>query len=191
MRIPLLLGAAMTLIATAAIATPIIGSFPAGISVTPPGTLLGVGSTLTLMNGATTGMGTGDFGGTLFGSPVINGVTPSLTLANGQAFDFTLAGIGTFMGTSSNVKLNPLSNSNNRAVAFDALGTFTPFGPTTVDTASLTGAFTQTGGATGAVSFSFTLNAPAVRFAVPEPAAVGVLGLGIAGLALARRRRAA
>ena len=188
LRLSFPLGAAIALTAVAAHATPMTGSFPAAVTVTTPGTLINVGSTLTLASGATTGAGTTSFSGTTFGSNAITGVTSPITLTNGQSFDFTIAGFGTFVGTSVNVQLNPISTMTNRSVAFNALGTFTPIGPFTADSASITGSFTQTGGASSAVSFSFTFNSPAV--AVAEPAGVAVFGLGVVGLGVVLRRRA-
>ncbi len=192
MQLSLLTGVVLVLTAGAASATPLLGSFPGAVSVNTPGSLLDLGQTLTLNNGLTTGAGTGDFAVTSLGTPGITSITSPLTLANGQDFSFLLNGYGTFSGTSLNVVLNPISTATNRAIAFDALGTFTPSAiGGTADSASITGSFTQTGGAAGAVSFSFTFNSPAsVNVPVPEPAAIALLGLGIAGLAFARRRAA-
>lgn len=186
MRSSLLLGVALAAgAALAANASPIAGSFSASVGVAPIAGLLSVGSVLDLTGAAATA-GTGDLSGVTFGTPV-TGLPDPLTLADGQAFSFTLTGFGSFTGTTSLTSVTGPATA--RVGSFYALGTFTPsFGTFTAGPASVTASLTQTGGAGSAVSFGFTFASPPAP-TVPAPAALAVFGLGLMGLGLARRAR--
>lgn len=190
----LLAGTALALGAiTSAHAVAINGTFAGALDVTTPAALLNVGSVLDINDGIATGTGTGDLSGVTFGT-TITGVPTPWTVDNGQTFEFTLDGFGSFSGTTSGVLLTPGSTATNRTVRIFALGDFTPtiagFDP---GPASITGSFTQTGGEGSAVSFSFTFSSPPDEPPpppppTPSPATLALFGLGVAGLGLSRRR---
>lgn len=186
----LLAGTALAFgVAFAAHAAPALGSFPGAISVDTPGVNIAIGNTVNLNSGVATGVGTGDFSGVALGTPISAVGTP-FTMANGETFSFTLDGFGSFTGTTSSTNLT-INSATSRSIEFFALGTFMPtFGGFTDSPASVTGAFTQTGGAAGAVSLSFTFSSPPAPPPVdtPTPATLAIFGLGLAGLGLARRK---
>lgn len=186
MKSSLLLGVALAAgAALAAHASPIAGTFSAAVGVAPLAGVLSVGSLLDLTGTFATG-GTGDLSGVPFGNPV-TGIADPFTLADGQAFSFTLVGFGSFSGTTSLTTVTGPATA--RIGSFYALGTFTPsFGGFTAGPASVTASLTQTGGAGSAVSFGFTFASPPTP-TVPAPAALAVFGLGLMGLGLARRAR--
>lgn len=186
----LLAGTVLALgVSGAASAAPIIGTFAGNGVVTTPGVLINVGSSLALTGGFAT-VGTGDLSTIVAGNP-ITGLTNPFTLSNGNTFDFTLTGFGSFTGTTSGTLLTPGSDEQNRTIRFFGLGEFAPtFGGFTAGPASITGAFTQSGGADGAVSFSFSFASPPQTDVLPAPATLALFGLGLVGIGLAKRRAA-
>lgn len=190
--IKLLAGTALAMgMAFAANAAPVTGTFPGAVSVDTPGVNIVIGTVVNLNTGVATGVGTDDLSGVMLGTGISAVGTP-FTIANGSTFSFTLNGFGAFSGTTSSTNLT-VNSATSRSVEFFALGDFVPtFGGFTAGPASITGAFTQTGGAAGAVSLSFTFASPPAPPPgdTPTPATLAIFGLGLAGLGFARRKTA-
>jgi hypothetical protein len=182
--------AASLAFASAAHALPINGTGSVALlGVTAaPATLIDVNTTFSFVSSAWAG-GANDLGGVAINTPLI---TSPLTATVGSAASFT-ANWGTFSGSVTTVQVQ--GSNNNRTVSFYALGDFTPLsGPPnlsmfTPGPMSLTFSATQTGGATGSISASYTIASPPA--VVPEPGALSLVGLALAGAAFASRRRAA
>ena len=100
----------------------------------------------------------------------------------------------TFTATSELVSNNTIGNSSG--LNFSWIGNVTSTNPSLFasQTADFTLGFTQTGNGqhpyTGSISLSGTFDTPNTLTTVPEPMTMSILGLGLAGLAAARRRRA-
>jgi PEP-CTERM motif len=119
---------------------------------------------------------------------------PSLMLGTGAAnfgapasLNFSDAGLGKFAATAAVSIASPANTAT-----WDVVGTFTPGTDWANNGAVLTAneiwSLTQTGGPGNAISISATFHSPSVAI-IPEPMTLALLGSGLAGLAVARRRK--
>jgi len=197
------LAAAAVLAAGTASAVPLNGSIAFGAAGILPDTgSLAAITTINAANVRNAFFGTSS--GTFNDLTAMNTVFASVTLGgfavgNTQAPELTItgtgagAGFGTFTAASEAV-----IHQNAGFLDLFFLGTYNPnFSGTggaydAGEAASLRLGITRTGTEGGgySVSFSGSFASPPTSTAIPEPATLGVLGAGLLGLGLVRRRRA-
>jgi hypothetical protein len=137
------------------------------------------------------GLGAGDM--TSIALPGSLALTGGVDFTDPTTFSFSDPVLGTFTATSVTL-LNTVSG-NNASATWDVEGTFllgSGWDNSGVGiSANETWTLNQTGGAGAAVQLGGTFNAPAVAPPVvtPEPATLAILGAGLAGIGVLRRRK--
>ena len=149
-------------------------------------TLLSTTTSFALSSPVSLSGGTQDFGG-LSAANVF--LTSTINLTDATTFNFADAGIGSFAATPGSVDV--LFNNHGVLSIFIGgvftIGTdFSNAGST--ESGDETFSLTQTNGAGNAISISGTFQSPLVPPTVPEPMTISLLGAGLVGLGVIRRR---
>lgn len=170
--------AAASIFVGGAQADPVLGSISVESSqVTVNGTSLS-NSTLFTPSNPVLFDGTGDFAAIADDTAVTSSV---LNLNNLTGYTVSTAGFGTWVTTSGSFEL-----INPNLLGISLLGTFTPdFGGFTAAPAKQFIAIVRFG---RGYLWSGTIESPDLTI-IPEPAPIALIGIGLAGLALIRRKR--
>jgi hypothetical protein len=109
--------------------------------------------------------------------------------ASAATFDFSDPGLGSFVATTVSAQLSTTANFAEYEVdgVFTVGSDFANAGKTF--TADEAWSMTQVKGPNSSISMSGTFFAPLVPVTIPEPTTLALLGSGLAGLAIARRRK--
>jgi hypothetical protein len=174
-------------------AASIIGTNSVGAITTISGLpKLALGDVLTNSGTSFGGSQTGNFiGNVIPGSAMAD---TSLTATAGSAYSWT-SSVGSFAGTVTGAPILTVNNPLSRDLSVFVLGTFTPAGTLagfSPGAMSETISYTETDTVGGGASFSFSAtiaSPPSAPPLIPEPASLSIVGVGLVGFGLARRKR--
>lgn len=187
-KLTIALGAvAMLAVSSPSYALPIFssGSFSMVTFLSGPFTDVDTTTSFNLANQVFTGSAVDDFTLVSVPSPIMAPAT--FDFVAGTGFDFSDAAFGAFVATS----VVDLPNAQDGFREFNVVGTFTPGtawdNAGQVLSANMRWSLTQTGGSNDSTSISGTFHSPAQT--IPEPASLGLMGLGLAAASFVIRRR--
>ncbi len=148
-------------------------------SISPTSGLEGA-TTFTIASMATNGNATGGFSGLPTGTTFTGG---TFVLGSPTGFSFSNSTFGTFTETAAPIQTSTGTiNGVVTSEAFFILGRFSGGVVGAATPASFTVSFTQNGGPGTSISASGTVDIPPTGTAVPEPASMTMLGLGLVAL---------